>query len=332
VNTIDQVFAEPRRSRGTGRRTARPTSPSPVRTVPRPCAVPHPPRLRRAARPRSAPHGRRPREVGLRPGALERPRGGRDLGTLACHPGARTASGRSALSDAGKRTARRRRLRSRPAWAARRVTTSPPRCIRRARSETQPTRLCRSPPPAARRDAGPERRGPRLLRAGRELSGRAGRAARRADRVRVVAAGTRRARPTWPRLRQADRQAGDLHGHAGARRDPRGRGRAHGAAGLHADDPVRGPGRAADKGRGAFRRSTTAPPSVRSPSTPTSWTSPAHRRGGDRAFAHRSAGPPGPRGLALPEDKLHIDGGPPRPAPVTPARAGLDRAALDAIG
>jgi acetolactate synthase-1/2/3 large subunit len=36
--------------------------------------------------------------------------------------------------------------------------------------------------------------------------------------------------------------------------------------------------------------------------------------------------------LALPEDKLGEDGGPPAPVPVTPARAGLDPAALTAIG
>jgi acetolactate synthase-1/2/3 large subunit len=51
-----------------------------------------------------------------------------------------------------------------------------------------------------------------------------------------------------------------------------------------------------------------------------------------RAFATALQGRQGPVVLALPEDKLHEDGGPPAPKPVTPARAGLDPEALQAIG
>ncbi|MBW3617577.1 MAG: thiamine pyrophosphate-binding protein [Proteobacteria bacterium] len=50
-----------------------------------------------------------------------------------------------------------------------------------------------------------------------------------------------------------------------------------------------------------------------------------------RAFATASQGRQGPVVLGLPEDKLHEDGGLPAPAPVTPARAGLDPVALSAI-
>ena len=51
-----------------------------------------------------------------------------------------------------------------------------------------------------------------------------------------------------------------------------------------------------------------------------------------RAFATALQGRMGPVVLALPEDKLHEDGGPPAPAPDTPARAGLAPDALQAIG
>lgn len=50
-----------------------------------------------------------------------------------------------------------------------------------------------------------------------------------------------------------------------------------------------------------------------------------------RAFATALQGRQGPVVLALPEDKLHENGGPAAPAPVVPARAGLDPDALDAI-
>ena len=50
-----------------------------------------------------------------------------------------------------------------------------------------------------------------------------------------------------------------------------------------------------------------------------------------RAFATALQGRQGPVVLALPEDKLHEDGGPPAPAPVATARAGLDPQAADAI-
>ena len=51
-----------------------------------------------------------------------------------------------------------------------------------------------------------------------------------------------------------------------------------------------------------------------------------------RAFATVLQGRRGPVVLALPEDKLHGDGGSAAPSPVTPARSGLDPAALEAIG
>ena len=51
-----------------------------------------------------------------------------------------------------------------------------------------------------------------------------------------------------------------------------------------------------------------------------------------RAFATALQGRRGPVVLALPEDKLHEDGGPAARAPVTPARSGLDPVLLGEIG
>jgi acetolactate synthase-1/2/3 large subunit len=50
-----------------------------------------------------------------------------------------------------------------------------------------------------------------------------------------------------------------------------------------------------------------------------------------RAFATALQGQQGPVVLALPEDLLHEDGGPAAPAPVTPARAGLEPEVLERI-
>jgi len=132
---------------------------------------------------------------------------------------------------------------------------------------------------------------------------------------------------------------GKLTGRPGICMVTRGPGATHAAVGVHTAQQDSTPmilfvGQiaATDKGRGAFQevdyRAAFGPlakhgDELDEPSRTAEVVS--------RAFHNALQGRRGPVVLALPEDKLHLDGGPPAPAPVTPARAGLDPAALDAI-
>jgi acetolactate synthase-1/2/3 large subunit len=133
---------------------------------------------------------------------------------------------------------------------------------------------------------------------------------------------------------------GKLTGKPGICMVTRGPGATHAAVGVHTAQQDSTPlilfvGQvaAADKGRGAFQevdyRAAFGPlakhaDELDEPGRTAEIVS--------RAFATALQGRRGPVVLALPEDKLHEDGGPPAPAPVTPARAGLDPAAIHAIG
>lgn len=153
------------------------------------------------------------------------------------------------------------------------------------------------------------------------------------DRVRVIAC---RHEAGAANMAEA---YGKLTGKPGVCMVTRGPGATHAAVGVHTAQQDSTPmilfvGQvaAADKGRGAFQevdyRAAFGPlakhaDELDEPGRTAEIVS--------RAFATALQGRQGPVVLALPEDKLHEDGGPPAPAPVAPARAGLDPAALRAI-
>ena len=133
---------------------------------------------------------------------------------------------------------------------------------------------------------------------------------------------------------------GKLTGKPGICMVTRGPGATHAAVGVHTAQQDSTPmilfvGQvaAADKGRGAFQevdyRAVFGPLAKHADELDEPGRT-AEIVG--RAFATALQGRQGPVVLALPEDKLNEDGGPPPPAPVIPARAGLDPAALEAIG
>jgi acetolactate synthase-1/2/3 large subunit len=132
---------------------------------------------------------------------------------------------------------------------------------------------------------------------------------------------------------------GKLTGKPGICMVTRGPGATHASVGVHTAQQDSTPmilfvGQvaAADKGRGAFQevdyRAAFGPLSKHAdeldePGRTAEIVS--------RAFATALQGRQGPVVIALPEDKLHEDGGPPAPAPVSPARAGLDPRTADDI-
>ncbi|HEX8569896.1 MAG TPA: thiamine pyrophosphate-binding protein, partial [Caulobacteraceae bacterium] len=154
------------------------------------------------------------------------------------------------------------------------------------------------------------------------------------DRVRVIAC---RHEAGAANMAEA---YGKLTGKPGICMVTRGPGATHASVGVHTAQQDSTPmilfvGQvaAADKGRGAFQevdyRAVFGPlakhaDELDEPARTAEIVS--------RAFATALQGRQGPVVLALPEDKLHEDGGPAAPAPVTPARSGLDPAAVEAIG
>ena len=154
------------------------------------------------------------------------------------------------------------------------------------------------------------------------------------DRVRVIAC---RHEAGAANMAEA---YGKLTGKPGICMVTRGPGATHASVGVHTAQQDSTPmilfvGQvaAADKGRGAFQevdyRAVFGPlakhaDELDEPGRTAEVVS--------RAFATALQGRQGPVVLALPEDKLHEDGGPAAPGPVTPARSGLDPAALQAIG
>jgi acetolactate synthase-1/2/3 large subunit len=154
------------------------------------------------------------------------------------------------------------------------------------------------------------------------------------DRIRVIAC---RHEAAAANMAEA---YGKLTGKPGICMVTRGPGATHASAGVHTAQQDSTPmilfvGQvaAADKGRGAFQevdyRAVFGPLAKHADELDEPGRT-AEIVG--RAFATALQGRQGPVVLALPEDKLHEDGGPPAPKPVTPARAGLDPEALQAIG
>ncbi|MBX7248820.1 MAG: thiamine pyrophosphate-binding protein [Caulobacteraceae bacterium] len=133
---------------------------------------------------------------------------------------------------------------------------------------------------------------------------------------------------------------GKLTGRPGICMVTRGPGATHASIGVHTahqdSTPMImfvGQVACADKGRGAFQEVDYAAAfgplakwaaEIDEPSRTAEFVT--------RAFATAMQGRQGPVVLALPEDKLHEHGGPSAPAPVVPARAGLDPAVLETIG
>ncbi|MBC6983589.1 thiamine pyrophosphate-binding protein [Caulobacter sp. 17J80-11] len=153
------------------------------------------------------------------------------------------------------------------------------------------------------------------------------------DRVRVVAC---RHEAGAANMAEA---YGKLTGRPGICMVTRGPGATHASVGVHTahqdSTPMIlfvGQVAAADKGRGAFQEvdyhAAFGPLSK--------WAAELDEPGRTaeivgRAFATATQGRQGPVVLALPEDKLHEDGGPAPVRPVAPARAGLDPAVLETI-
>ena len=145
-----------------------------------------------------------------------------------------------------------------------------------------------------RRGARSQRRRPPLLRAGRELSRRARRAARFADPHHRLPPGRRR-RDDGRLPRQADRQARHLLRHPRPRRHQRLGRHPHRHAGFDARHPVHRPGRARHAASARpSRRSTTGASSAASPNGWSRSTTPARiPEFVTRAFAVATSGRPG---------------------------------------
>lgn len=155
-----------------------------------------------------------------------------------------------------------------------------------------------------------------------------------ADRIRVIAC---RHEAGAANMAEA---YGKLTGRPGVCMVTRGPGATHASVGVHTAEQDSTPfflfvGQVAgsDKGRGAFQEVDYA----RAFGPLSKWAAELDEPSRtaemvSRGFAVAAQGRQGPVVLALPEDKLHDDGGPAAAGPVRPARAGLDPAALAEIG